>query len=90
MQGIIALPSKNQRKKYTHENHLDSSDQLYMQRTNKHQRAGGKVGAWVQKVLEGAGELGGGRRHRNILLTCRWRGSRTWGSICMFRYRRPT
>ncbi len=58
MQGIIALPSKNQRKKYTHENHLNSSDQLYMQQTNKHQRAGGKVGAWVQKVLEGAGRRG--------------------------------
>ncbi len=105
MQGVIALPSKNQLKKYTHENHLNSSDQLYMQQTNKHQwtavincigskqtntneqqwsivyaankqtpmnssdqlhmqqtnkhqRPGAKVGAWVQKVLEGAGRRG--------------------------------
>jgi len=49
------------KKKVSLENHLNSSDQLYMQRTNKqtnkHQR-GGKVGAWVQKVLEGRGEEG--------------------------------
>jgi hypothetical protein len=59
MQGIIALPSKNQRKKYTHENHLDSSDQLYMQRTNKQTlarwREGGRVGA---EGIRGRGEEG--------------------------------
>jgi hypothetical protein len=44
--SIIALPSKNQRKKYIHENHLNSSDQLYMQQTNKQtaaRREGGRV-----------------------------------------------
>jgi hypothetical protein len=57
--------------------------------TNKQtpaRREGGRVGA--EGIRGGGG--GGGGGHRNILLTCRWRGSRTWGSICMFRYRRPT
>jgi hypothetical protein len=60
---IIALPSKNTRKKYTHENHLNSSDQLYMQRTNKQTNKqtparwleGGRVGA---EGIRGRGEEG--------------------------------
>jgi hypothetical protein len=81
-------------KKYT-ENLLNNcSDQLYMQRTNnltnKHKRCWKrKVGARAEEDIRSAR----GRRHRNvftILLTCRCGGSHTWGSICMFRYRRPT
>jgi hypothetical protein len=81
--------------KYT-ENHLNnSSDQLYMQRTNN-------LTKQTQTLLEEeSGRAGAeedirsarGRRHRNvlkILLTCRCGGTHTWGSICMFRYRRPT
>ncbi len=81
------------KRKYT-ENRLNnnSSDQLYMQRTNKHKRCWKrKVGARVQKKkilgLPGDDDT---EMFFTILLTCRCGGIHTWGSICMFRYRRPT
>ncbi len=91
-------PLKNHRekKKYTENRLNNSSDQLYMQRTNnltnKHKCCWKrKMGARVQKKILGLHARG--PRLRNvftILLTCRCGGSRTWDSICMFRYRRPT
>ncbi len=90
-------PLKNQRekKKYTENRVNNSSDQLYMQRTNN-------LTNETQTLLEEESGRAGteedirsarGRLLRNvftILLTCRCGGSHTWGSICMFRYRRPT
>ncbi len=109
MQGMIMAPpplllllpieeSTGKKRKYTENRLNNSSDQLYMQRTNN------LTSKQTQTLLEeesgcaGAEEdirfaRGRRRRHKNvftILLTCRCGGIHTWDSICMFRYRRPT
>ncbi len=76
--------------KYTGQNHLNNKWSIVYcaahKQTNKYIQARREVGrAPFRRRYYKMGTIS-----RKYLLTCRWRGSRTWGSICMFRYRRQT